>query len=119
MPVVLDGVLDLHQFRPAEVNDLVREYLRSCRAAGILQLRIIHGKGKGVLRRRVHDLLAVEPMVRAFGLAQDRSSWGSTWVDLYPADVTTPAKRLPRQTVTAQARPPFWYRLLQSIFVRK
>lgn len=119
LPVVLDGILDLHQFRPAEVNDLVTEYLRSCRAAGILQLRIIHGKGKGVLRRRVHDLLAAEPMVRAFGLAQDRSSWGATWVDLYPADVTPPAKRLPRQTVTAQARPPFWYRLLQSIFVRK
>jgi len=80
----LDGVLDLRQFRPAEVDDLVREYLRTCRQAGVLQLRIIHGKGKGVLRRRVQRILAEEPAVRSYGLAQDRSSWGATWVDLYP-----------------------------------
>jgi DNA-nicking Smr family endonuclease len=113
----LDGILDLHQFRPAEVDDLVREYLRACRQAGVLQLRIIHGKGKGVLRRRVQQILAEEPAVRAFGLVQDRSSWGATWVDLYPADVTPPRKatRLP----VAPIRPPFWYRLLQAIFLRR
>ncbi|MEY2341192.1 Smr/MutS family protein [Acidithiobacillus sp. IBUN Pt1247-S3] len=118
VPLALDGVLDLHQFRPAEVADLLREYLRSCRAAGVLQLRIIHGKGKGVLRQRVHSILNNEPAVRAFGLAQDRSSWGATWVDLYPADVTPPAKAPPKTSVSA-GRPPFWYRLLQSIFLKK
>ncbi len=113
----LDGILDLHQFHPAEVDDLVREYLRACRQAGVLQLRIIHGKGKGVLRRRVQQILAEEPAVRSYGLAQDRSSWGATWVDLYPADVTPPRKatRLP----VAPIRPPFWYRLLQAIFLRR
>ena len=68
MPVVLDGILDLHQFRPAEVNDLVREYLRSCRAAGILQLRIIHGKGTGVLRKAVQDELRRCKYVKSFRL---------------------------------------------------
>ncbi|MDD3761593.1 MAG: Smr/MutS family protein [Acidithiobacillus sp.] len=118
VPIPLDGILDLHQFRPAEVNDLVREYLRACRAAGILRVRIIHGKGKGVLRRRVHAILSRETAVRAFGLAQDRSSWGATWVDLYPADAIPPAKAAPN-VEDAVSKPPFWYRMLQSIFLKK
>jgi len=53
----VDGVLDLHVFDPAEVNDLVPEYLRACREKGITEVRIIHGKGTGTLRRQVRSLL--------------------------------------------------------------
>ena len=44
----IDGILDLHTFRPNEVKDLIPEYLAACRERGILQVRIIHGKGTGI-----------------------------------------------------------------------
>lgn len=47
----IDGVLDLHTFRPNEIGDLVPDYLMECRARGILQVRIVHGKGFGNLLR--------------------------------------------------------------------
>jgi len=123
----IDGVLDLHAFRPKEVPDLVREYLRSCRAAGITEIRIIHGKGKGVLRETVHALLRREPMVKNFRLANDRSSWGATLVDIYPPDValpehpTSPGKTVARfhAAPSGPVTLPGWYRLLQKIFVRR
>ena len=65
----IDGVLDLHTFRPQDVKELVTEYLAACQAKGILRVRIIHGKGIGNLRRTVHTLLAKHPEVISFSLA--------------------------------------------------
>ena len=53
----IDGILDLHTFLPREVPDLVKTWLDECRARGIRELRIIHGKGRGNLRRTVHAIL--------------------------------------------------------------
>lgn len=80
----LEGVLDLHQFRPADVKELVGEYLDACREAGHLEVRIIHGKGKGTLREIVHSVLRDRPDVISFGLASDSSGWGATLVTLLP-----------------------------------
>ncbi len=80
----IDGVLDLHAFRPGEVGSLVPEYLRACRERGILRVRIIHGKGAGALRRSVHALLERNPAVASFHAAGDRSGWGATIAHLHP-----------------------------------
>jgi dsDNA-specific endonuclease/ATPase MutS2 len=83
--IPINGILDLHTFRPAEVKTLVPAYLDECRAAGILQVRIIHGKGTGTLRETVHALLRRHPAVRSFGLADHTGGgWGATVVELQP-----------------------------------
>lgn len=81
----VDGILDLHTFQPREVGDLLPEYLAACGEKGILDVRIIHGKGTGMLRQTVHALLARLPEVASFSLAEDDGgSWGATVVRLKP-----------------------------------
>jgi DNA-nicking Smr family endonuclease len=80
--IPVDGVLDLHTFNPREVASLVEEYLSACLEKDIYEVRIIHGKGKGVLRRTVHALLENHPLVLEFKLDTGPSSWGSTTVRL-------------------------------------
>jgi dsDNA-specific endonuclease/ATPase MutS2 len=69
VPVPIDGVLDLHTFRPSEVGDLVANYLDECREAGILEVRIIHGKGIGNRQRSVHGILSKRADVARFSFA--------------------------------------------------
>ena len=79
----ITDVLDLHSFRPAEVPDLVRDYLDAACEKGFRELRIIHGKGLGVQRKTVRTLLERDPRVEAFGDAPlEAGSWGATWVRL-------------------------------------
>jgi DNA-nicking Smr family endonuclease len=81
----IDGVLDLHTFNPRQVKELVIDYLAACRERGIVQVRIIHGKGIGHLRRTVHSILAKHPDVIRFGLDHPQfSGWGATIVQLRP-----------------------------------
>ena len=81
-PLDIDGVLDLHMFRPDETRDLVRDYLNECVRLGIRDVRIIHGKGIGVQREIVHAVLREHPAVVAFGHPSDAGSWGATVVRL-------------------------------------
>lgn len=81
--IPINGILDLHTFQPREIGRLVPHYLRECQAVGVLQVRIIHGKGTGTLRETVHALLRRDPAVRHFGLADESSGgWGATIVEL-------------------------------------
>jgi len=78
-------VLDLHSFRPAEVPDLVRDWLDAAYEKGFRELRVIHGKGIGVQRQTVRTLLGRDPRVAAFGDAPpEAGSWGATWVRMKP-----------------------------------
>ena len=83
----LDGVLDLHAFRPEDVLDVVREYIDACRGEEVLQIRIIHGKGKGVQGAAVRSLLEKNQYVSSFSDApMGAGSWGATIVDLVPPE---------------------------------
>jgi DNA-nicking Smr family endonuclease len=79
----IDGTLDLHTFLPGEVKDLVPEYLTACRERGITQVRIIHGKGVGTLRRTVESVLRKLSYVESFKTADESAGgWGAMIVTL-------------------------------------
>ena len=82
----IDGVLDLHAFNPKDVASVVDEYLKACAEKGIYEVRIIHGKGKGVLRRTVHAILKKHHLVLDFKLDSGPSSWGASIVHLKLSD---------------------------------
>ena len=73
----IDGILDLHAFDPKEVKELINDYIRECLKNKIFHLRIIHGKGKGVLKRIVHSQLAKSEFVESYSLGDINSgAWG-------------------------------------------
>ena len=78
----IDGALDLHMFAPKDAKSIVEEYIHACLEQGIYELRIIHGKGKGVLRHTVHSLLEKHPKVLNFNIDSGPSTWGATLVRL-------------------------------------
>jgi DNA-nicking Smr family endonuclease len=67
------------------VASVVEEYLRACREQGILRVRVIHGRGKGVHRAVVRRALRSLPGVASFVDAPPASGgWGATLIDLTP-----------------------------------
>ena len=82
--LVIDGVLDLHAFSPKDIKYLIPDYIDECLKRNIMELRIIHGKGTGNMRRSVHALLDRNPNVRNYRLGDSNSgSWGATIVQLH------------------------------------
>jgi len=82
----IDGELDLHVFDPSDVGDLVPEYLRAAREKGLTEVRIVHGKGTGTLRRHVRSILEDNPLVDDYHKAMDASGWGATIALLHPPE---------------------------------
>ncbi len=74
----IEDTLDLHTFAPREVKALVEDYLTLAAEKGLAEVRIIHGKGQGTLRRIVHAVLERHPDVAGYALATDRGGWGAT-----------------------------------------
>jgi DNA-nicking Smr family endonuclease len=83
----IDGELDLHAFHPRDVGRLVPDYLTECRRRGILEVRVVHGKGTGAVRRMVHSVLDKMPEVLGYRLGgSGGGEWGATIVTLKPWD---------------------------------
>ena len=84
-PVVLplEDSIDLHSFSPKDISSVVAEYLEQCVAAGLSEVRIIHGRGVGVQRNIVRSLLEKHPGVDSFHDAPaEAGGWGATLVVL-------------------------------------
>ena len=84
--IPIEDSFDLHSFRPEDVASVIEEYLREARAAGLREVRIVHGKGIGVRRAEVRRLLAGRPGIDDyFDAPPERGGPGATVVLLTPA----------------------------------
>ena len=66
LPLPIDGTLDLHAFAPADVKSVVEEYVNEAHAAGLREIRVVHGRGRGVQRGVVQSALDRHPLVAEF-----------------------------------------------------
>jgi DNA-nicking Smr family endonuclease len=81
MPI--EDILDLHTFLPKDIPDLLVDYFEACIDADIYSVRIVHGKGRGILKKRVQELLEQNQMVESFRNAPpEAGGWGATLVEL-------------------------------------
>lgn len=81
--IPITDILDLHTFNPKEVPDLLEDYLLACQEKNILSVRIIHGKGTGILGKRVASELKKHKFVKSFQPAPPQAGgWGALLVQL-------------------------------------
>ena len=85
--VPIEASLDLHAFAPRDIASVVNEYVRAAHEAGLREVRLIHGRGKGVQRGIVQNVLEQHPLVDEFWDATE-SHLGAT-----VARLTTAAER--------------------------
>ncbi len=63
--VPIERELDLHTFSPRDVRSVVTEYVHAAHGEGLGEVRLVHGRGRGIQRRTVHEALASHPLVEA------------------------------------------------------
>ena len=77
--IPIEDALDLHPFAPREIPSVVESYLEAAVEAGFHEVRLVHGKGRGVQRARVHAVLAKSALVVRFADAPpERGGFGAT-----------------------------------------
>jgi DNA-nicking Smr family endonuclease len=64
--VPIEAALDLHAFQPRDIKNVVVDYIDAAYEAGLREVRLIHGRGKGVQRGIVQQALERHPLVREF-----------------------------------------------------
>ena len=62
----IEDALDLHAFAPRDIKSVVEEYVNAAHEAGLREVRLIHGRGKGIQRGIVQQALERHPLVEAF-----------------------------------------------------
>ena len=82
-PVPIEDSIDLHTFRPRDIPSVVAEYVQAACEAGFREVRLIHGRGKGVQRGIVQAVLEQHPLVVSFRDAPE-SHLGATIAELRP-----------------------------------
>jgi DNA-nicking Smr family endonuclease len=75
--IPIEPELDLHTFQPRDIASVVEEYVNEAHAAGLREVRLVHGRGTGVQRGIVQAALERHPLVRAFW-DDSRSHLGAT-----------------------------------------
>ncbi len=65
--IPIEAELDLHAFQPRDIPSVVEEYLNEAHAAGLREVRLVHGRGIGVQRGIVQNALEKHPLVESFG----------------------------------------------------
>lgn len=79
--IPIEEAIDLHSFAPRDVAAVVEDYLEAARDAGFTEVRLIHGRGKGVQRADLHRRLRNHLLVESFWDAPE-SHLGATIVRL-------------------------------------
>ena len=69
--IPIENRLDLHAFSPRDIKSVVEEYVNAAHDAGLREVRLIHGRGKGVQRGIVQQALERHPLVAEFWDASD------------------------------------------------
>ena len=64
--IPIEDTLDLHTFTPREIKSVVEEYVNAAYGAGLREIRLIHGRGKGIQRGIVQQALERHPLVAEF-----------------------------------------------------
>jgi len=83
--IPINGELDLHTFSPKEVKSLLYEYISACMDKNIFSIRIIHGKGKGILKETVRKVLEEHPdVVSITNAPPNAGGWGATLIKVNP-----------------------------------
>jgi dsDNA-specific endonuclease/ATPase MutS2 len=83
MRIPIEGTLDLHAFAPRDIKSVVEEYVNEAHAAGLTEIRLVHGRGIGVQRGIVQQALERHPLVVEFWDAPE-SHLGATIARLQP-----------------------------------
>jgi DNA-nicking Smr family endonuclease len=79
--IPIEGELDLHAFQPRDIRSVVEEYITEAHAAGLREVRLVHGRGIGVQRGIVQQTLERHPLVQSFS-DDSRAHLGATIVVL-------------------------------------
>ena len=85
--VPIEQAIDLHTFAPRDIPAVVEGYIEAAVERGFSEVRLIHGKGKGVQRGRVQQILRAHPLVEeCFDAPPGRGAWGATIARLRTPD---------------------------------